>query len=57
MCQLNRVIAETLTGGVLARGRARLIDWLSRAHPVLVGEWSAGLDPRAYAGTTEADRP
>jgi glucan 1,3-beta-glucosidase len=39
-----------------ARGRARLVEWLSKAHPVLVGEWSAGLDPRAYASAGEPDR-
>lgn len=41
-----------------ARRRARLIAWLSRAHPVLVGEWSAGLPPRALraAGDEEGRR-
>jgi glucan 1,3-beta-glucosidase len=44
--------------GVLrkAAGRGRLIRWLSRAHPVLVGEWSAALDLRTYRKTPAADR-
>ena len=36
-----------------ARRRARLIARLQRHQPVLVGEWSAALDPRGLAGRTE----
>jgi glucan 1,3-beta-glucosidase len=36
-----------------ARRRAKLIGWLQRHQPVLVGEWSAALDPSAYARRTE----
>ena len=42
---------------VKAAGRRRLIRWLSRAHPVLVGEWSAALDHRTFRGTDGQDRP
>jgi hypothetical protein len=44
--------------GVLrkAAGRRRLIQWLSRAHPVLVGEWSAALDRRSHRRTAVSDR-
>ena len=33
-----------------ARRRRQLIGWLTRAHPVLVGEWSAALYDSAYDG-------
>lgn len=36
-----------------ARRRARMIAWLQRHQPVLVGEWSAALEPSAYAGRPE----
>jgi glucan 1,3-beta-glucosidase len=39
-----------------ARRRGRLIDWLTRRQPVLVGEWSAGLPARAYRGRSAEDR-
>ena len=44
--------------GVLrkAAGRRRLIQWLSRAHPVLVGEWSAALDHRSHRRRTGSER-
>ena len=31
-----------------ARRRARLVAWLQRQQPVLVGEWSAALDPAPW---------
>lgn len=37
-----------------ARRRAALITRLQRHQPVLVGEWSAALDPRAYVGRRES---
>jgi glucan 1,3-beta-glucosidase len=39
-----------------ARRRDRTIRWLSRRQPVIVGEWSAGLSPRAYGGRTGPER-
>jgi glucan 1,3-beta-glucosidase len=39
-----------------ARRRARLIEWLTRWQPVLVGEWSAGLPARAYRGRGADER-
>ncbi len=39
-----------------ATGRVRLIRWLQRSHPVLVGEWSAARGDRGYLATAEADR-
>ena len=39
---------------VKARRRARLIAWLQRHQPVLVGEWSAALDPVAVLGRRES---
>lgn len=39
-----------------AAGRARLIRWLQRSHPVLVGEWSAARGDPGYLGTSEVDR-
>ncbi len=32
-----------------ARRRQRLVRWLSRKHPVVVGEWSAGLGAKALS--------
>jgi glucan 1,3-beta-glucosidase len=37
-----------------ARKRARLIAWLQRKQPVLVGEWSAAMDPAALVGRPES---
>lgn len=39
-----------------ARRRARLIEWLNRRQPVLVGEWSAALPARAYRGRSADER-
>jgi glucan 1,3-beta-glucosidase len=39
-----------------ARRRARLIRWLQRAQPVLVGEWSAGLPAAALDASDERVR-
>lgn len=39
-----------------ARRRGRLLGRLARIQPVLVGEWSAALDPRAYGIRTGAER-
>ena len=48
---------KSLSGHVRkAVRRGRLVRWLSRAHPVLVGEWSAALDGRAYQGSDSTDR-
>jgi glucan 1,3-beta-glucosidase len=44
----SRSVADVLRK---AAGRRRLIRWLSRAHPVLVGEWSAALDARTFRRT------
>ena len=38
-----------------AAGRARLVRWLQRSHPVLVGEWSAARGDRGYLATPETD--
>lgn len=40
-----------------ARRRARTVRWLSRRHPVVIGEWSAGLPARAYRGRSPEERP
>lgn len=37
-----------------ARRRRKLIAWLQRHQPVLVGEWSAALDPAGLQGRTES---
>ena len=37
-----------------ARKRAKLIAWLQRKQPVLVGEWSAAMDPAALVGRSES---
>ncbi|MFT4165113.1 MAG: cellulase family glycosylhydrolase [Microlunatus sp.] len=39
---------------VKARQRAKLIARLQRHQPVLIGEWSAGMDSRAVAGRSES---
>lgn len=35
------------------RSRARLINWLNRRHPVIVGEWSVALPGRTIAGLSD----
>ena len=39
-----------------ARRRGRLIRWLSRRQPVVVGEWSGGLPDRAFRGHPAEER-
>lgn len=39
-----------------ARRRGRSLGLLARTQPVLVGEWSAALDPRAYGVRTGPER-
>ncbi len=40
-----------------ARRRGRLVSWLSRWQPVVIGEWSGGLPARAYRGRSTDERP